>query len=103
MKKAIFILTCVILTAFFISCENSRDKIVGAWIKCDNSSPFCTITKEGKVFNLHFDQSGSNWVLEKKSDGIFTGANGLITVRYDKKSNHLSLSAAGEGTQELCK
>ena len=102
MKKAIFILSCVILKAFFISCENSHDRIVGTWIKCDMGSAFCTITKHGKVFNLHY-QNESDWVLEKKSEEIFTGANGMITVRYDKKSNHLFVSAAGEGTEELCK
>lgn len=62
--------------------ESNVANIEGEWGDCDGWSPF-TITKSGSVIIVHIDNN--DYTLEKKSNSLYSGAGGVITLVYDNR------------------
>ncbi len=83
--------------------EQQIDNFSGSWKLCDDHHKAkydCEIIKQGSVYDLRVN--GSDFILDKKTNELLSGVGGLVTIRYDKSSNHLFLNDTGP-LRELCR
>lgn len=104
MKKYFLFLFVLVTLLTLNSCKSKSSNgpsIEGEWGDCNGWSPEFTITKQGDVLMLR--TKTNDIALEKKTDELYTGMGGVITLSYDVKRGHWFLSGVKDRKIEFCR
>lgn len=99
MKNAIFLLGFIVIIISNSAC-NRTDTFSGNWHNCKSKNDKLLIKKQGQLFIA--TDGEDEVILEKKETGILTGMGGLVSIRYDKATDHLFITDPDE-TDEYCR
>lgn len=99
----LFFALCIVT---FFACNSKSNDLgsnpAGVYKDCNGGSGFITIHSSGEGYTMHIDKDNKDFPLEKKSDGLFTGMNGTITLMYDPYKMHFMLTGWGDRRISLC-
>ena len=103
--KKLFLSFFILLSLLTLdSCKSKSSggpTIEGEWVDCNGEEEPISITKQGDVLMLH--SKSIDIAVEKKTNELYIGNGGMVTLSYDIKQGHWYLSGVGSEKFELCR